>query len=156
LAYNLVGFVLWGMSQGGLPALSSYRPWDEGPSLGELINLANCGNLLVVVVRVQSAVASSQVYSMLWDTTSQYALFPGILAAVCLTLAVWRLRAVALRQAFNTPHARRGRLVRRPPMGDRPIVWREAYLERGRLAWVITALLYLAFGAGAVAACAHP
>src|SRR4029077_2114004 len=60
-----------------------------------------------------------------------YAVFHLVVTAVCVTWAVARLRAVALAQAGEpaTGEAVRGRLWLRPPVGRRPMVWKEVFAE---------------------------
>jgi ABC-type transport system involved in multi-copper enzyme maturation permease subunit len=144
IGYNLIGLLLYVLAASGWAVLT-YRPdWPGAPSLGDVIAVANTGNLIIALLRVQSSIAGSQLYSVLWQVAWEYSLFHGLIAAVCLTLAIWRLRPAALRQAHGTPQTTRGRHVKRPRLGDMPIVWREAYLEHGRASRVFTVVLYVA------------
>jgi ABC-type transport system involved in multi-copper enzyme maturation permease subunit len=69
----------------------------------------------------------------------RYALFHGGVALVGVTWAVLRLRALALAQAAGP---RRGllkplRAPRRPPVGERPMLWKEVRVEGGlRVGWL--------------------
>jgi hypothetical protein len=79
-----------------------------------------------------------------------YAAFNLIIGIGCTAWAVFRLRALALRQLYD--RAQRGsRAVQtntRPEVGDQPMLWKEIHVEGGlRFNWVtriITALLVLA------------
>ncbi len=66
----------------------------------------------------------------------RYAMFWGAVTALFLGYSVWRLRAVALNQAYGAPkQARGGRMGRaakvRPGVGDDPMFWKEVFVEGG-------------------------
>jgi ABC-type transport system involved in multi-copper enzyme maturation permease subunit len=56
----------------------------------------------------------------------------------CASLAVWKLRAVALHQTYGKPQKAplKIRLLGRPRCGNQPMIWKEVFAEPGiRLAW---------------------
>ena len=63
------------------------------------------------------------------------------LGLIGITLAAWRLRPSCLGAAGRAPRRRSGRGWRVPPVGDRPMRWKEIYIERaGALGWFGTGL----------------
>jgi ABC-type transport system involved in multi-copper enzyme maturation permease subunit len=92
------------------------------------------GNLLIMLSKLKDAWDSSvPLATVLPDLVRSYALFHGLLALVCTTWAVWRLRKAAL-------HARPRKIARRertayhwlrPHLGRRPMLWKELFAERG-------------------------
>jgi ABC-type transport system involved in multi-copper enzyme maturation permease subunit len=68
-----------------------------------------------------------------------YVVFHGVIAAVCVGLAVWRLRAVAARQISGLTVKRAVVLkpAPHPPVQDRPVLWKEIYCEtKPRQRWL--------------------
>jgi ABC-type transport system involved in multi-copper enzyme maturation permease subunit len=97
------------------------------------------GNPFRALVTVLSALRSQQnLANVLPDLLTDYALFYGIVTAVCTGWAVWRLRAVALRQNATASTRLRGRgwPGRSHAIGVNPMVWKEVHTERGlQLNW---------------------
>src|SRR5437660_1218213 len=85
----------------------------------------------------------------LLEELRKYAVFHGLVAAGSLTWAVLRLRGVALLQAAGPRRATRPRTAaKRPPVGGRPMLWKELRVEGNlRFGWfgyVIVILLVAA------------
>jgi ABC-type transport system involved in multi-copper enzyme maturation permease subunit len=89
---------------------------------------------------------------LLFDLLRDYAIFHGIIIVLCIAFAVWRVRALALRQSYGAvPRARGRRWRERPEVGENPMVWKEVFVESGlrislagRLAVVLILLLSFA------------
>src|SRR5207249_10506789 len=68
-----------------------------------------------------------------------YAIIHGFLAAACLGLAIWRLRAVAARQISGLT-VKKGVMRKpapHPPIRGRPVLWKEIYCEtKPRQRWL--------------------
>jgi hypothetical protein len=67
-----------------------------------------------------------------WSSVGVLVRNQAVLAVPCLVLAVARLRAVCLRQAFGRAARPRGRTLRfwRPTLAEQPMVWKELFSER--------------------------
>jgi ABC-type transport system involved in multi-copper enzyme maturation permease subunit len=107
--------------------------WPGGPSAVGCVRAFQTGNPGYGISRFFSAPATGigeDAYRELQD----YATFYALLTATTVSLAVWRLRPVALRELDG---ATRGKKQRRdlPPVGDRPMVWKEMYCGGARPGW---------------------
>jgi ABC-type transport system involved in multi-copper enzyme maturation permease subunit len=115
--------------------------WQSPVTLGDVANWFNAGNIIeAVFVRLDyiGFGRSSAINDALPDVLRDYVIFHGVLALICVTWAVLRLRAIALKEAYQKPHqARLGvRLIGRPDVGTRPMIWKEVFAEPGlRLHW---------------------
>ena len=73
------------------------------------------------------------------EVLRNFCLFHGILTLLFLSLSIWRLRPVFLRQAFavvKTLDGKKGKAVRpRRPVGNAPMLWKELHIESGRTTW---------------------
>jgi ABC-type transport system involved in multi-copper enzyme maturation permease subunit len=153
LFYVVLGFIAYITSSFGF---MHYRlgDWDMVPTLAEIVSFLNKGNVLVGWLEVLRAMASTNFYARLVDLVINYSVFHLIAGLVFTTLAVWRLRRVANRQAVGEAPKPAGRYFKRPDVSDRPILWKETYVEqkRWRLDWLIPAIIYLSLaGAGGYA-----
>jgi len=111
--------------------------WSLGPitlSGGELLDTFTAGNPFLQMLRVamdfgRGARMAQSVLLRLRD----YALFHGVVGAVCVAWAVLRLRAVFLRQADQAPARIAGRMrgFLRPKIGSHPMIWKEVFVEDG-------------------------
>jgi ABC-type transport system involved in multi-copper enzyme maturation permease subunit len=78
-----------------------------------------------------------------------YAFFHGLTGVICTAWAIIRLRAVFFHQADHTPpaSARRPRWLRRPRVGDQPMIWKEVFAEEGlrfgRFGKLLLAIVFL-------------
>jgi ABC-type transport system involved in multi-copper enzyme maturation permease subunit len=146
-AYFVIGLFLMG---------SSREPWmdkpiwfgDDPPTVRQAAALFNQGNVFVGMREFsRQHRRGGQVIDTMWTLTGTYAVFHGLAAALCVTLAVRRLRAVALRQSYGNARRTKRLLSRRPRVGDQPMLWKELNVEGGLrfslLGAVILALLVL-------------
>jgi ABC-type transport system involved in multi-copper enzyme maturation permease subunit len=114
---------------------------DGAPTLSNLVNWLNTGNILIAIINIGMA-GSSAAPALL----EEYALFHGILALVSVVWAIIRLRPVALRQAFASVPKAGARHRARPAVGELPMLWKEICVEGGvRLNWVVAILLAILF-----------
>jgi ABC-type transport system involved in multi-copper enzyme maturation permease subunit len=115
--------------------------WQSPVTLGDLANWFNAGNIIeAVFVRLDYVgfSRSSAVNDALPDVLRDYVIFHGAVALVCATWAVLRLRAIALKEAYSRPQVVRlgQRLIGRPDVGARPMVWKEVFADSGlQLHW---------------------
>ncbi len=109
-------------------------------TLNDVVEAVSVANPFVIVVRMESVFSGGQpLAKFVEEAFREYALFYGVVTLVCTVWSVLRLRAVALRQASGPARAiaRRGRWRERPPVSDRPMVWKEVRVEPGlQLNWV--------------------
>jgi ABC-type transport system involved in multi-copper enzyme maturation permease subunit len=106
------------------------RPlFPDGPSLNECINGFQAGNPFYVISRTFWGPAGP-LRSIVPTVLFGYAIFHVLLTLVTVTLAVLRLRPIALREASVTNKAAKHRLVQRS-VSERPMVWKEMYFGGG-------------------------
>jgi ABC-type transport system involved in multi-copper enzyme maturation permease subunit len=114
-----------------------------------LANAFNAGNFFLYLPELQEAGAAGALDRVLPRMVGDYALFHLLLVTVTTGLAVFRLRAVALRQmqGKGPKGSAVQRLTPRPPVGNHPMFWKEVFAEGGRrfalARWVTFALLVL-------------
>jgi ABC-type transport system involved in multi-copper enzyme maturation permease subunit len=106
----------------------------------DLVDAFNAGNpVLQMIYLVRDVGLGGRLGDSLLFRLRNYALFHGLLTAVCVTWAVLRLRAVFLRQAEGKPAGgkRRGSWTFRPSVGAWPMLWKEIFIEgRLRFGWL--------------------
>jgi ABC-type transport system involved in multi-copper enzyme maturation permease subunit len=116
------------------------------------VDWLNAGNPFYGLGRIIRAVDSGgKVTDVLPELLENYAVFHLLFTAGCVTFAVWRLRPVALAQAGAAARKRRRRFQlrrsRRPPVGRRPMLWKEVRIEGGlRFGWFGRILVALVVG----------
>ena len=143
VAYLAISFVLfiWQLSRPAALSWALLFGWFGSSPLtvNDYIDAVNAGNLLIVMGKLAEAgrrgTLASAVPALLW----QYALFHGAVFLLFTAWSVARLRALASRQAQGPgPRGRRKRRKRRrPPVFDRPMIWKEVFIEGGiRLNWL--------------------
>jgi ABC-type transport system involved in multi-copper enzyme maturation permease subunit len=126
--------------------------WQSPVTLGDLTNWFNAGNIIEAVflrLDYMGFGGGSAINDALLDVLREYVVFHGLVALICIIWAVLRLRAIALKEAYSKPHvARLGvRLIGRPEVGLRPMVWKEIFAEPGlRLHWFGRILVVLLIG----------
>jgi ABC-type transport system involved in multi-copper enzyme maturation permease subunit len=100
--------------------------FDGGPSAVDCVRALQAGNPVYALLGVDAGHSLS-------EALRDYAIFYALLAGSTVTLAVLRLRPVALREAGEN----KGRTRRRdlPPVGDRAVVWKERYCGGFKLPW---------------------
>jgi ABC-type transport system involved in multi-copper enzyme maturation permease subunit len=115
--------------------------WTSPITLGDLVEIFNSGNLPAILLRVFAEwEQGGRLDLILPGLLRDYAYFHGLLIFICGVVAVLRLRAVAVNEKDGQPKRLKSILPtrRRPPVSDRPMVWKEIYAEqRGpRLHWL--------------------
>lgn len=140
--------VFQGLWQGGpMPAAPV-----SGPTLGAVVEVVNSGNLIWVLIEATMAIDRNNLPAVLPGLLRDYAIFHGLLTLLTAGWAVWRLRAVALKETYGT--AKKAplavRMVGRPPIGDQPMLWKEIFAEpRMHFGWLgriaVTALVVASF-----------
>jgi ABC-type transport system involved in multi-copper enzyme maturation permease subunit len=99
---------------------------------GDLIAALHAGNPFVgfgsILQRQEAGAAFADV---LREVLTNYALFHLAAGTLCLGLAVYRLRPIALVQAGENRGRRQMRVRRRPRIGSNPMRWKELHAERG-------------------------
>lgn len=104
-------------------------------SFMDLIDAVSAGNLPVVVVQGAGSFARGGGFSAIAGPFRAYLIFHGVVTVACLAYSLWRMRALALRQAYGSDknksrrRGRRGRDAR--TVGPSPVYWKEAAVEGG-------------------------
>jgi ABC-type transport system involved in multi-copper enzyme maturation permease subunit len=139
-AYLLVGAVCYLLLQPpSWATFPSTDTWDSPFTLADAVEWFNAGNTVRALQRVFLAYGSPTLGDEVATVLGHYALFHGLLTLVCLAGAVLSVRRVALKEASDPPRKKgRGKGRRRlPPVGPRPVLWKELYVEAGvRMHWV--------------------
>lgn len=104
-------------------------------TVASAVEVFNYGNLFGAMRRVGMAVAGgAPLVDVLPSELLRFAAFQGTVALITLSLAVIRLRPVALREVIAkapTNLEKSLRIRRRPAVGKWPMVWKEVYAEPG-------------------------
>ena len=128
---------------GGVPEVcDSFRGrvrWfnDSPPTLLSLLEHVNHGHIFMAYMRVaENVVRGGRLSDALTDVLGDYIAFHLVVIGICTTWAVVRLRSVALQQAGGAVGVTAKTLVprrlrRRPPVSNRPMLWKEVYAEPG-------------------------
>jgi len=133
--------------QSWLPRQPFYAGAATGPfSMENLIGVIEAGN---PVVAVQNTFNSADPFeTALLHSLGAYALFHGVVAVATTLTASVLLRRACLREP--RPMSVKA-AARRPPVGDRPMVWKEIYAERGPARrWFVVAPIGLLIGASMI------
>jgi ABC-type transport system involved in multi-copper enzyme maturation permease subunit len=129
----------------GFADFPSTANWTSPLTVADVVKGFNAGNIFYCLARLFDK-SSGSPSEELWGTLRDYAIFHGTVALVCISGAVYRLRQQALKESI-TVKAAKGRWTRRrwrsrPPVGDRPMVWKEVYAESGaRTGWFHRAVM---------------
>jgi ABC-type transport system involved in multi-copper enzyme maturation permease subunit len=117
---------------------------DDPPTVMNLVEIFNAGNLVAVIIKVQMAGARGNLAIDLPAIVRDYSLFHGLLALFTVGMAVARIRRIALVQTYGTAsRTRRGfRLWARPRIGTFPMLWKELYCEGSSRAGWISMILF--------------
>ncbi|MBI3409858.1 MAG: ABC transporter permease subunit [Planctomycetes bacterium] len=123
------------------------------PTLFDAFNWLNAGNPIAAVIDIAQAQAMrvvaggpSGIELVLPGIMKRYAVFHLVLTAICLLLAVARVRKLALRQAFGRTRKAGVRHRSRPAVGDLPMLWKEISVEGGmRINWAASIVLATLF-----------
>jgi ABC-type Na+ efflux pump permease subunit len=99
----------------------------------DLIYVCTIGNPVIAMMWLEEQTRRGGGGSVvLFDLLRDYAIFHGIVILLCVAFAVWRVRALALRQSYGAvPRAKGRRWRERPEVGDDPMVWKEVFVESG-------------------------
>jgi hypothetical protein len=112
----------------------------------DAIYIFDAGNLISVFQTLYFATSFGLLATILPEVIRDFALFHGLLALGCISLAIFRLRRDGLAVSGGSPRAARQDLLSRvrPPVSDNAILWKEIFCEsRIRSQWY-------RLGAGAV------
>jgi ABC-type transport system involved in multi-copper enzyme maturation permease subunit len=146
-AYLGVGYLVQQVL--AFPTLASLPLWfGANPlTLGDLVEGFNAGNLPIVLLNMKAAFAAGKpVAGMVSSVLRGYLIAHALIAVVCTTWAMVRVRAVALRQTRNQ---RRNVVLRRRPrirprLAIQPMVWKEVFVEPGFrpnwIGWIVVGL----------------
>jgi ABC-type transport system involved in multi-copper enzyme maturation permease subunit len=119
-------------------------------SLDDLLEWFSSGNLFVVIYKLRVAQGKGVILNqILPGLMGNYALVHGMLAVATTSLAVARMRTVAMRETIIRKRMLdRSRWMPRPSVGGKPMIWKEVILEAGlgfnRLGRIVVALIILA------------
>jgi ABC-type transport system involved in multi-copper enzyme maturation permease subunit len=134
-AYLIVSGMSWMLLSPnlGLADFPSTPEWKSPVTVEDVVEVFSAGNLVSLVIRLVVAVEQGKpIASTLPGLLRDYTVFQGLLAIVCTGWAVLRLRSVAIRQSTSpTRRGGRRRLLLRPRIGGRPMLWKEVFAERG-------------------------
>jgi ABC-type transport system involved in multi-copper enzyme maturation permease subunit len=151
LAYLGFSFISLEVLRAKWLAKAEILPGPVPITLQDLGNVFNTGNPAVAFSKLNAALDSNMpLAATLPPLVRDYALFHGLVAVICSTWAVLRLRAVAIRHGPRQMRrrSRRARRWRKPRVGRQPMLWKELFAEPGLpLNWfgrAIVALIILA------------
>lgn len=141
----------------GLAGFPSTPTWNSPITFQDVTDWLSIGNPVIVAVQLGRGIyAGGRFDDLLPPLLRDYGWFHGLIALCCVAWATLRLRTVALglgatasatdRRALR----QRGRLALdlRPPVGGRPMLWKEVFVEnagrRGLLGRFLTGLVLAA------------
>jgi len=113
----------------------------DAATVSDVVDVFNAGNPFLTLPAIGSASQAGTLATVVPQVLASYSLFHGILAASCTVLAVFRLRRVALRQASRSKSTKSRELLRRPEVGNQPMLWKELFVEGGLRFNLLTALI---------------
>jgi ABC-type transport system involved in multi-copper enzyme maturation permease subunit len=120
----------------------------------DLFDWFNVGNPIFGMINVGQAFGARVIgyEEVMLDELRKYAIWHGLVMAVSLSWAVLRLRAVALTQGGSAKRVKRvRRVVKRRPVGRRPMLWKEIHVEGNpRFGWAGYAFVMLLVAASFV------
>ena len=128
----------------------STETWTSPVTVTDAVEWFNAGNPISQAVLLWQGVGPlKSLEAPLPCALLQYALFHGVLSAMCLAWAIARLRAESLRERPVTVQTLVGpRRRRHPRVGERPLLWKELFVdsssELGRRGQLIVAGVVLA------------
>lgn len=150
VAYLTISFLAYSAQVARLSVLSA-PVWfgSNPPTLNDLLGAFNAGNIFVYLPEVQRAGVAGRLEHEIPGLLAKYALFHIPVALVCTAWAVLRMRTVALRQMIDRGASKAARRVsKKPPVGKRPMLWKEVFAEGGIrmnwMTWVVVAILLAA------------
>jgi ABC-type transport system involved in multi-copper enzyme maturation permease subunit len=149
----IIGYIIGWATQLAIPSAWRSFPGASSPvTLQDVLGWYNAGNIIYAINALGyfSFRSGRSLNELLPEVLRNYLIFHGLLALVCASWAVLRLRAFALKETYGkAPKLRLGvRVFGRPAVGDRPMLWKEVFAEPGlRLHWlgrIVLTLLVLA------------
>jgi ABC-type transport system involved in multi-copper enzyme maturation permease subunit len=133
----------------------------DPPTVRDAIMALNAGNPIAAIAQVAKAIdgrnfagAPTNLGAELPGILRRYAWFHLVLAAICITWSILRVRAVALKQtSAGTTMALRWYSYLRPRVGRFPMLWKELFIEgRTKVNWLVwlaaLVIVVLALGPG--------
>ncbi len=132
IGYGILSYLAW----------HSFFSADISSALESLINVIETGNPVEAARRV--FVSADPIEVSLPRSLSAYSIFHGVVALASVLTASIMLR----RTSLGEPRPRREKsAAQRPPVGDRAMVWKEVYAERGAASqWYILVPVILLIG----------
>jgi ABC-type transport system involved in multi-copper enzyme maturation permease subunit len=139
---NLVAFAP------ALARLPTNRWWLNPPvTVQDLVDWANSGNIFTVVIKLLFNLGmGGRIDDSLPGVVRDYALFHGLVAVICITWAVLRLRQAALKQSYGQTQKVTWSLqvTRKPRLGHFPMLWKEIFAEPGLgRSWLVRVIVLL-------------
>jgi ABC-type transport system involved in multi-copper enzyme maturation permease subunit len=114
--------------------------WENPITVMDLVNWFAAGNLVTALTELSQTVgAGGKLETVLPGVLFKYAVFHGLVAVALPVWATARLRAVALKEGYGKVHRLPlvARLLGRPRVGPRPMLWKELFAEPGlRFNWI--------------------
>jgi ABC-type transport system involved in multi-copper enzyme maturation permease subunit len=124
---------------------------DRTVTFLDVVEVLGAGNIFLSYFHLALSMGGgARLADVLLNLMGGYAIFHGVVTVICVVWAVARLRAVALNQAATpaTGKAVQQRLKHRPPVGRRPMIWKELHAEQalrlGRFGRIILTVFVLA------------
>jgi ABC-type transport system involved in multi-copper enzyme maturation permease subunit len=129
----------------------STTSWTSPVTVSDLIDYFNAGNIIFAVFKLGRGAGASAVFDQeLPGVLGGYAIFHAVVGVGTLTLAILRLRVVALREVVRRVRREKGlgRAINRRRVGKNPMIWKEVFVEGGlrlnSLGRVVAGVLVLA------------
>jgi ABC-type transport system involved in multi-copper enzyme maturation permease subunit len=140
-AYMLVsGLLQFIVPRSGVATWSLTPDWDTPITVMDLVNWFAAGNLVTALIDLSRTVATGgRLEAVLPGILGKYAIFHGLFAVALPLWATARLRAVTLKETYGKVHRLPlvARLLGRPRVGRRPMIWKEVFAESGlRFNWI--------------------
>jgi ABC-type Na+ efflux pump permease subunit len=135
-AYLILSSASWALLDPGLglATFPSTNTWRSPVDLEEAVHAINVGNPFSAVNELFDAIGRGKhIDDVLPGIFGPYALFHGLIAICCSMVALLRLRAIAEKHAYAKARKIpwRLRLLVRPRIGPRPMLWKEIFAEPG-------------------------
>jgi ABC-type transport system involved in multi-copper enzyme maturation permease subunit len=145
LAYLAVSFFAQYLASQYAAAMSfpSTAEWTSPLTLDDVLSAVQAGNPLLVMQRLSPR--GNLDLDAMPAALGSYSIFHGLLAGACLFAAVGLLRRASLKEP-RTPRLAAQKKRTRPPVGERPMIWKELWLERlVRRRWLVGGTLLVLF-----------
>lgn len=134
-AYLIVSGASWALLiDPSINSASWTVPWLGPVTVKDFCQAVSIGNIVAVCFQLSYEVSMGKnLVDSLPRVLGDYALFHGGVGLLCTVWAVVRLRALALKQSYGKAHtvAWRTRFWGRPAVGNRPMLWKEIFIESG-------------------------